>query len=96
MFDTHLAFDVLTNSLFDSGVHKSYGEKIVDGRYSPPGMAAPLAIKDLLLALAEAGIHGRPMPAASSSMTGSSRWWLAGGPGSTRSALGLPWQSMQA
>jgi len=28
--DGHLAFDVLTNSLFDSRVHKSYGEKIVD------------------------------------------------------------------
>src|SRR5438270_13081400 len=32
-----LAFDVLTNSLFDSGVHKTYGAKIVEGRYSPPG-----------------------------------------------------------
>jgi 3-hydroxyisobutyrate dehydrogenase-like beta-hydroxyacid dehydrogenase len=63
--DTHLAFDVLTNSLFDSGVHKSYGEKIVDGRYSPPGMAAPLAIKDLLLALAEAeSTAGRCRPRA--------------------------------
>ena len=34
--DSHLAFDVLTNSLFDSRVHKSYGGKIVDGRFSPP------------------------------------------------------------
>jgi 3-hydroxyisobutyrate dehydrogenase-like beta-hydroxyacid dehydrogenase len=63
--DGHLAFDVLTNSLFDSRVHKSYGEKIVDGRYSPPGMAAPLAIKDLRLALAEAERTAVPMPAAS-------------------------------
>ncbi|HXW72644.1 MAG TPA: NAD(P)-binding domain-containing protein [Methylocella sp.] len=30
------AFDILTNSLFDSRVHKSYGGKIVEGRYSPP------------------------------------------------------------
>ena len=63
--DGHLAFNVLTNSLFDSRVHKNYGEKIVDGRYSPPGMAAPLAVKDLRLALAEAEHLAVPMPAAS-------------------------------
>ncbi len=63
--DAHLAYDVLTNSLFDSQVHKSYGGKIVDGRYSPPGMAVPLAIKDLRLALSEAEQGAVPMPAAS-------------------------------
>jgi 3-hydroxyisobutyrate dehydrogenase-like beta-hydroxyacid dehydrogenase len=63
--DAHLAFDVLTNSLFDSRVHKTYGGKIVEGRYSPPGMAVPLATKDLRLALAEAGREAVPMPAAS-------------------------------
>jgi 3-hydroxyisobutyrate dehydrogenase-like beta-hydroxyacid dehydrogenase len=62
--DGHLAFDVLTNSLFDSRVHKNYGEKIVDGRYTPPGMTAPLAIKDLRLAQAEAERAAVPMPAA--------------------------------
>ena len=61
----HLAFDVLTNSLFDSGVHRTYGAKIVEGRYSPPGLTAPLAIKDLRLALAEAEHEAVPMPAAS-------------------------------
>jgi 3-hydroxyisobutyrate dehydrogenase-like beta-hydroxyacid dehydrogenase len=60
-----LAFDVLTNSLFDSRVHKTYGGKIVEERYSPPGMAVPLAIKDLRLALAEAEHAAVPMPAAS-------------------------------
>jgi 3-hydroxyisobutyrate dehydrogenase-like beta-hydroxyacid dehydrogenase len=63
--DSHLAFDVLTNSLFDSRVHKTYGGKIVEGRYSPPGMAVPLAIKDLRLALAEAEHEAVPMPAVS-------------------------------
>jgi 3-hydroxyisobutyrate dehydrogenase-like beta-hydroxyacid dehydrogenase len=63
--DGHLAFDVLTNSLFDSRVHKTYGGKIVEGRYSPPGMAVPLATKDLRLALAEAEHVAVPMPAAS-------------------------------
>ena len=63
--DAHLAFDVLTNSLFDSRVHKSYGEKIVEGRYSAPGMTAPLAVKDLRLALAEAEREAVPIPATS-------------------------------
>lgn len=63
--DQRLAFDVLTNSLFDSRVHKVYGDKIVEGRYNPPGMAVPLAIKDLRLALAEAEHEAVPMPAAS-------------------------------
>jgi 3-hydroxyisobutyrate dehydrogenase-like beta-hydroxyacid dehydrogenase len=63
--DRHLAYDVLANSLFDSQVHKSYGAKMVDERYSPPGLAAPLAVKDLRLALAEAERTAVPMPAAS-------------------------------
>jgi 3-hydroxyisobutyrate dehydrogenase-like beta-hydroxyacid dehydrogenase len=63
--DRHLAYDVLTSSLFDSRVHKAYGSKIVDERYSPPGMAVPLAIKDLRLALAAAEKAAVPMPAAS-------------------------------
>lgn len=63
--DARLAYDVLTNSLFDSNVHKAYGLKIVDARYTPPGMAVPLAIKDLRLALAEAEHAAVPMPSAS-------------------------------
>lgn len=55
----------MTNSLFDSRVHKNYGAKIVDARYSPPGLAVPLAMKDLRLALAEAERTAVPMPAAS-------------------------------
>ena len=63
--DRHLAYDVLTNSLFDSRVHKTYGGKIVEEHYSPPGLAVPLAIKDVRLALAEAEHEAVPMPAAS-------------------------------
>jgi 3-hydroxyisobutyrate dehydrogenase-like beta-hydroxyacid dehydrogenase len=62
--DSKLGFDVLTNSLFDSRVHKSYGAKIIEARYTP-GMAVPLATKDLRLALAEAERIAVPMPAAS-------------------------------
>jgi 3-hydroxyisobutyrate dehydrogenase-like beta-hydroxyacid dehydrogenase len=63
--DGHLAFDVLTNSMFDSRVHKTYGGKIVDERYTPPGFVVPLAIKDMRLALAAAEKSDVPMPAAS-------------------------------
>jgi 3-hydroxyisobutyrate dehydrogenase-like beta-hydroxyacid dehydrogenase len=59
-----LAFDVLTNSMFDSRVHKTYGGKIVEGRFSA-GFAVQLATKDLRLALAEAEHAAVPMPAAS-------------------------------
>lgn len=63
--DGRKAFDVLTNSLFDAKVHKTYGGKIVDRRYSPAGMRAPLAVKDLRLALGEAEHRSVPMPATS-------------------------------
>jgi 3-hydroxyisobutyrate dehydrogenase-like beta-hydroxyacid dehydrogenase len=63
--DGQQSFEVLTNSLFDSRVHKNYGAKIVEQRSRPPGMAVPLAIKDLRLALAEAELEAVPMPAAS-------------------------------
>jgi 3-hydroxyisobutyrate dehydrogenase-like beta-hydroxyacid dehydrogenase len=63
--DVHVAFGVLTGSLFDGKVHKTYGGKIVNNRYSPPGMTVPLALKDLHLALAEAEHTAVPMPAAS-------------------------------
>ncbi|HUB47462.1 MAG TPA: NAD(P)-dependent oxidoreductase [Acetobacteraceae bacterium] len=63
--DPHLAFDVFTSSLFDGRVHKTYGGKIVDERYDPPGMTAPLAMKDLRLALAEAERLAVPMAVTS-------------------------------
>ncbi|WP_394568051.1 NAD(P)-dependent oxidoreductase [Bradyrhizobium sp. 31Argb] len=63
--DHRIGFDILTNSLFDSRVHRTYGGKIANERYCPPGMPAPLAVKDLRLALAEAERHSAPMPAAS-------------------------------
>jgi 3-hydroxyisobutyrate dehydrogenase-like beta-hydroxyacid dehydrogenase len=63
--DRHLAFDVLTNSMFDSRMHKTYGGKIVEERFGPPNFPAPLAMKDVRLALAEAEQLAVPMPAAS-------------------------------
>jgi 3-hydroxyisobutyrate dehydrogenase-like beta-hydroxyacid dehydrogenase len=63
--DARRAFEVLTGSLFDGKVHKTYGGKIVENHYSPPGMTTPMAVKDLRLALAEAEHMAVPMPAAS-------------------------------
>jgi 3-hydroxyisobutyrate dehydrogenase-like beta-hydroxyacid dehydrogenase len=63
--DPQVAFDVLTNSLFDARVHKTYGGKILHERYAPAGMRVPLAVKDLRLALAEAEREAVPMPSAS-------------------------------
>ncbi len=63
--DPRAAFAVFTGSLFDGKVHKAYGGKIVEGRYNPPGMTVPLAVKDLRLALGEAERLCVPMPTAS-------------------------------
>jgi len=63
--DQQVAFDVLTNSLFDAKVHKTYGGKILHEHYRPAGMAVPLAVKDLRLALAAAEREDVPMPSAS-------------------------------
>ena len=77
--DRHLAYDVLTNSLFDSRIHKTYGGKIVDERYTP-GFAVPLATKDLRLTLAAAEKNQVPMPATSLVHVTLSNWLPAGGP----------------
>ena len=63
--DGQHSFEVLTNSLFDSRMHKNYGAKMIEPRDSPTGTAVPLAIKDLHLALVEAEREAVPMPAAS-------------------------------
>ena len=62
--DPQTGYDVLTGSLFDGKVHKTYGGKILHHTYSPAGMTVPLAAKDLRLALAEAELVGVPMPVA--------------------------------
>ncbi len=40
----------------------AWRDYIVAGHYGPPGMTAPLAVKDLRLALAEAEHEAVPMP----------------------------------
>lgn len=62
--DPETGYEVLTGTLFDGKVHKSYGGKIAHGQFSPAGLAVPLAAKDLRLALAEAELARVPMPVA--------------------------------
>jgi 3-hydroxyisobutyrate dehydrogenase-like beta-hydroxyacid dehydrogenase len=53
--------DIMTSTMFSDRVHKIYGAKMVQERYTP-GFAFPLALKDVRLALAEAEAAGVPMP----------------------------------
>jgi hypothetical protein len=94
--DGHLAYDVLTNSLFDSRVHKTYGGKIIEGRYSPPGMAVPLATEDCGWRWRKPNTRLCRCRPQASSMTGSWRWRRAAGTSSTgRPSVCSP-PSMQA
>jgi 3-hydroxyisobutyrate dehydrogenase-like beta-hydroxyacid dehydrogenase len=56
--------NILTATMFGGRVHRIYGGRIVDESYLP-GLAMPLALKDVRLALAEAEKAGVPMPSVS-------------------------------
>lgn len=56
--------DLITSTLFASPVYQGYGKAIAEQRFTPPGFALPLALKDVMLAQ-EAGQAVRvPMPLA--------------------------------
>ena len=57
--------DILTSSLFDVPVYKTYGAILASRRFEPAGFAAPLGQKDIRLALAAAEDLRVPMPLAS-------------------------------
>ena len=57
--------DIMTATMFGGRVHRIYGGKIVDDESYAPGLAMPLALKDVRLALAEAEKAGVPMPSVS-------------------------------
>lgn len=56
---------LLTSTLFDCPVYKTYGKLIVEGKFEPAGFAAPLGYKDIRLTLAAAEDLRVPMPVAS-------------------------------
>jgi 3-hydroxyisobutyrate dehydrogenase-like beta-hydroxyacid dehydrogenase len=62
--DPKLFVEILTNTMFGGRAHRLYGDKIVAQRYAP-GLALPLALKDVRLALAEAEGAAVPMPSVS-------------------------------
>jgi 3-hydroxyisobutyrate dehydrogenase-like beta-hydroxyacid dehydrogenase len=54
--------EVLTSTLFDAPVYKTYGSLIAQEKFEPAGFAAPLGHKDIRLALAAAEDLKVPMP----------------------------------
>jgi 3-hydroxyisobutyrate dehydrogenase-like beta-hydroxyacid dehydrogenase len=54
--------EVLTGTLFDSPVHRTYGEILVNDRFRPAGFAAPLGLKDLRLIAEAADAQRTPLP----------------------------------
>ena len=63
--DRHQYVDLLTSTLFNAPVYKTYGELIAGGKFEPAGFAAPLGHKDIRLALAAAEGLRVPLPLAS-------------------------------
>lgn len=63
--DKHQYLEILTGTLFDAPIYKTYGTLIADAKFEPPGFAAPLGLKDIRLALAAADDLQVPLPLAS-------------------------------
>ena len=63
--DRHQYLEFLTSTLFAAPVYKTYGGLIAGGKFSPPGFAAPLGLKDVRLALAAGEGLRVPLPMAS-------------------------------
>jgi 3-hydroxyisobutyrate dehydrogenase-like beta-hydroxyacid dehydrogenase len=62
--DRERYLDLLTSTLFNAPVYKTYGRLILEGKFKPAGFAAPLGQKDNRLALAAADTLRVPMPLA--------------------------------
>lgn len=63
--DQHRFVEILTSTLFDAPIYRTYGELIVSRRFEPAGFAAPLGHKDIRLLLAASEDLRVPMPLAS-------------------------------
>ncbi len=57
--------DVLFGTLFDAPVYRSYGKILLEERFSPPGFALPLGVKDNRLLLQAGERLAVPLPLAS-------------------------------
>ena len=63
--DQRRYLEVLTSTLFDAPIYRTYGGLIAGETFEPAGFAAPLGQKDIRLALAAAEELRVPMPLAS-------------------------------
>jgi 3-hydroxyisobutyrate dehydrogenase-like beta-hydroxyacid dehydrogenase len=63
--DGHQYLNILTSTLFNAPVYKTYGTLIAEGKFHPAGFAAPLGYKDMRLTLSAAEELHVPMPLAS-------------------------------
>lgn len=63
--DLQAYLDLLTSTLFNAPVYRTYGGLIVDRQFEPAGFAALLGHKDIRLALAAADDLRVPLPLAS-------------------------------
>lgn len=57
--------EMLTSTLFSAPIYKTYGSLIIEGKFQPPGFAAPLGKKDVGLVLEAAEALQVPLPVAS-------------------------------
>ncbi|WP_242333787.1 MULTISPECIES: NAD(P)-dependent oxidoreductase [Anaeromyxobacter] len=63
--DRRKFLEVLLGTLFDAPVYRGYGSLLVEERFSPPGFALPLGIKDNRLLLEAGERLAVPLPLAS-------------------------------
>ncbi|MFL6389041.1 MAG: NAD(P)-dependent oxidoreductase [Terriglobales bacterium] len=63
--DANLFHEVLTSSLFNAPIYKTYGALINSQKFEPAGFKLPLGLKDNRLLLAAAEENAVPMPMAS-------------------------------
>ncbi|HKT27500.1 NAD(P)-dependent oxidoreductase [Dyella sp.] len=57
--------ELMTSTLFASPVYQGYGKAMAQERFTPPGFALPLGLKDVMLAQDAAQAEKVPMPLAS-------------------------------
>jgi 3-hydroxyisobutyrate dehydrogenase-like beta-hydroxyacid dehydrogenase len=63
--DEKAYLELLTSTLFNAPVYKTYGQLLVERKFEPAGFAAPLGQKDIRLVLAAAETLNVPLPIAS-------------------------------
>lgn len=63
--DRAALLDVLVGTLFDAPVYRSYGRIVLEERFTPPGFALPLGLKDNRLLLEAGEQLAVPLPLAS-------------------------------